>query len=290
MPDLKDTPAAGSVRGPAAFPDPADGELVNQEPASPDGEETEEQLVSRAQGALSRCNWVVGECAARWTKRYARGRTDADFGQLVGLSADQIYQRRRVWETFGDVCASYPQLKWSHFYVAVNWEDAPEVLQWATEQQATVAEMKAWRRALRGEDLTEAEEAPPDPFAGDPAASLSLSESVAVRQPGGGVGGNSAGERTAKDQNAERVETAYAPYRKDAASPAGRTDGGDGRGNTAELSPEQLLKRMTRALERIVSAMAPDRLDELAELPGAAREPFLEALSELNSRAERLGS
>ena len=40
------------------------------------------------------------------------------------------------------------------FSPIATWDDAPECLQWADENQATVAEMKAWRRALRGEDLT----------------------------------------------------------------------------------------------------------------------------------------
>src|SRR3954447_26418874 len=110
--------------------------------------ETEHDLISRAQVAVSQCNWVVGECAQTWTQKYARGRTDGDFAALLGLTADQVYQRRRVWETFADVYASYPGLKWSHFYAALNWDDAPECLQWADENQSTVAEMKAWRRAL----------------------------------------------------------------------------------------------------------------------------------------------
>ena len=114
------------------------------------GKESESELVRRVQDALSHCNWDVGECAAIWTKRFARGRTDADFAALVGLSADQIYQRRRVWETFADVRESYPSLKWSHFYSALTWDDAAECLQWAQDIQATVAEMKAWRRAQRG--------------------------------------------------------------------------------------------------------------------------------------------
>ena len=74
-------------------------------------EDSESALISRAQSALSHCNWEVGECAALWTKRFAKGRTDADFGILVGLSADQVFQRRRVWETFGDVSENYPALK-----------------------------------------------------------------------------------------------------------------------------------------------------------------------------------
>ena len=65
--------------------------------------ETEQQLVQIAQQALSSCNWTVGECAAKWTKKFAKGRTDADFGNMVGLSGDQVYQRRRVWETFAEI-------------------------------------------------------------------------------------------------------------------------------------------------------------------------------------------
>ena len=144
-------------------------------------QETEDELISKAQSALSRCNWTVGECAFKWTKKYAKGRTDADFGKLVGMSGDQIYQRRRVCETFGNVSDNYSTLKWSHFYVALSWDDAPECLQWADENKTTVAEMKAWRKAIRGEDLTE--ETPPDDWGGDPAISFLPTELTEVRDP-----------------------------------------------------------------------------------------------------------
>ncbi len=114
---------------------------------------SEEELIQKARQALSACNWVIGECATQWTQKYAKGRTDADFGNLVGLSGDQVYQRRRVWEKFHDVYQEYSALSWSHFYISINWDDAAECLQWAQEQQASVAEMKAWRRAIHGEDL-----------------------------------------------------------------------------------------------------------------------------------------
>jgi hypothetical protein len=101
--------------------------------------ETEQELVAQAQVAVSRCNWVVGECAAKWTQKYSKGRTDADFAAKVGLSTDQVYQRRRVWESFAGVRESFPSLKWSHFYAALNWEDAAECFAWTEENEATVA-------------------------------------------------------------------------------------------------------------------------------------------------------
>lgn len=116
---------------------------------------SEEQVVARAREAMANCNWTLGECAAIWTRKYAKGRTDAAFAELVGLSPEQVYQRRRVYETFGDVQHNCPKLSWSHYYAALTWDDAADCLSWADEMVATVAEMRAWRRAQHGEDLSE---------------------------------------------------------------------------------------------------------------------------------------
>ena len=117
----------------------------------------EREAIKTAQACVSHANWTVGHCACEWVMRFARGRTDADLGALVGMSGDQVYQRRRVYETFADVKDSYPMLLWSHFFVALNWDDAALCLEWANENGATIAEMKAWRRLQRGEDVTERE-------------------------------------------------------------------------------------------------------------------------------------
>ena len=117
-------------------------------------EETEQQLIDRAQQALS-SNWTIGKCASIWCERYANGRTDADFADLIGASQQQVNAARRVFERFADVYSTWSNLTWSHFKAAVSWEDAAECLQWAEEISASVREMKAWRRALHGEDLTQ---------------------------------------------------------------------------------------------------------------------------------------
>lgn len=40
-----------------------------------------------------------------------------------------------------------------HFKAAEGWDNASEALGWAWENGATVAEMKAWRLAVRGENM-----------------------------------------------------------------------------------------------------------------------------------------
>jgi hypothetical protein len=109
--------------------------------------------VQRVKAALSASNWAVGEGASLWTARWAKGRTDEDFGNAVGLSGDKVSQCRRVWDRFRTEQDTYPKLSWSHFYAAVAWDDASECLEWASGMDATVAEMKAWRRAQHPEEL-----------------------------------------------------------------------------------------------------------------------------------------
>lgn len=254
--------------------------------------ESEEDLVRRAQTAISQCNWVVGECAAQWTKRFSRGRTDTDFAALVGMSADQVYQRRRVWETFGDVSQSYPNLKWSHFYAALTWDDAAECLQWAEEIQATVAEMKAWRRMRRGEDLTL-------PAEDEPISDLP-SEPTPVRFPGDEANGStaaaSAGGSAARSDTAVEARSVarmsddgsdYAPFREGAGSPS-PANRGDDLSQPARVSTEQLVKRMTTAIERCNAALTDEILDDLRELPEKIQRRFLRAVGELAAKVAEL--
>jgi hypothetical protein len=270
--------------------------------------ETEEELIVTAQGAVSRCNWVVGECAAKWTRKYAKGRTDADFAESVGLSGDQVFQRRRVWETFGDVYENYPELKWSHFYVALNWDDAPECLQWAEENEATVSEMRAWRRALRGEDLTEP---PIDEWGGgDATVSFVPNEPTVVRNPAsaaggereraasgkavggrvtGGAGGETADRLAAVARDSERSEGEYAPFRRGAGSPAPTAVAEDVAVADKPQPPvEQIVKRMTATLERFNKLFTPEMAKQFRRLPEKDRQRFLKAAAELSLKVTEL--
>ncbi len=259
--------------------------------------ETEEQLIARAQGALSRCNWEIGECASKWTKKYARGRTDADFGVLIGLSGDQVYQRRRVWETFSDVSANYPKLKWSHFYAGLNWDDAAECLQWAADMDATVAEMKAWRRAQHGEDLTTTADA--DDWGQGPGGSsveLLSVESGLVRDPGKLTSGgrHRAGEARERDSATVTAATReagsgddYAPF----GTRARGTAAGERSASTAERpapSAEQALRRVITALERCDAALTPSVLEQFPSVPVKLRRQLLTAIDNLRAKTAGL--
>lgn len=247
-------------------------------------EDTEAALIARAVTALSHCNWEVGECAALWTKRFARGRTDADFAALVGLSSDQVYQRRRVWETFGDVANNYPQLKWSHFYAALNWDDASECLQWAQDVQAGVAEMRAWRRAQHGEDLSEP--AVEDSLGFGPVELTLTHESAPFDTKPGTTSTVSEGMQTAAlaaggaDSSSSST---YAPFREDAATPPPRESA-----ERHEPTTEQLVKRMTSAIERCHGAMNSQFINQFSSLPDKVRKRFLKAVEQLSEKASEL--
>lgn len=257
-------------------------------------EDSESALIARAQTALSRCNWEVGECAALWTKRFARGRTDADFGMLVGLSADQVYQRRRVWETFSDVYQNYSSLKWSHFYSALNWDDAAECLQWAADVQAGVAEMKAWRRAQRGEDLNELSVEDGVSFGGAELTfvgeaapfesdSPKASSATETRQLATLAAGEADGGATRFAGADDASVSSYAPFRSDAASIPPREDV-----PRPEPTTEQLVKRMTTAIERCHAAINDQFCLHFAKLPEKVRLRFLKAIEQLNDKTSEL--
>jgi hypothetical protein len=262
--------------------------------------ESEQELISRAQVAVSQCNWVVGDCAHTWTQKYARGRTDGDFAALLGLTADQVYQRRRVWETFADVHAAYPSLKWSHFYAALNWDDAPECLQWADENQSTVAEMKAWRRALRGEDLTV--DAIEDDWGAPPAIAFVPSEGVPVRDPREFGSGDRKGRVSRQEalDDARAAETVagvardsggdsgYAPFRSGAGSPAPKNSEPGAVAVRPHVSPEQLITRMSGALERVNEALTSEVIKAFKGLPEKKRNRFLKSVGDLSSKCARL--
>ena len=261
--------------------------------------ETEHELIQTAQRAISGCNWTVGECAAKWTQRFARGRTDADFGMMVGLSGDQVFQRRRVWETFADVREQYRNLKWSHFYVSLTWNDAPECLAWADENEATVAEMKAWRRLQNGDDLTVEAESDLDRDMASPGYGEAYLQRTSEEF------GENDGERSSSDSflesqtSANRVDVVsggpasgvegsdYAPFKTGATKTFSKEEGADDYG-PVKHSQEDTIKRMTVALERCGRLLTDDFIRNFNSVPEKVRMRFLSAIENLTQKIDGL--
>lgn len=243
-----------------------------------DVKETEEELIFEAQQAVSQCNWKVGECAAKWTKKYSRGRTDADFAKLVGLSCDQIYQRRRVFETYAEVRDNYSSVGWSHFYLALNWEDAAECLQWSEENEATVAEMRAYRRALHGEDLSRQAQ---DDTEQQQLMRILPEELTEVRDV----------ESDDPLTTAERKETVpngadYAPFRKGASSPPPKEESSETAvAVRAKPDIEKLFQRITANIEKFHRELTPETIDEFRALPKKLQNRFQRAVASFSSKA-----
>lgn len=259
--------------------------------ATIDSNATEDDLVHVAQEAVSRCNWLIGECASRWTERYAKGRTDADFGELVGLSGDQIFQRRRVWETFSDVRDDYSELKWSHFYACVTWDDSMECLGWAQDMGATVAEMKAWRRASRGEDLTVQGEDDGVPFD----ANISPLEPVSTSIRGGEFAesdGSSSSSSKSRESDPEMASAARATDNDDYA-PFGKGARGSAPSETAPetdepVRPLAVFKKVASTLERLDKQLSPAVLAAADEVPDDIRQRVLDAFERVSGKVAEL--
>lgn len=109
------------------------------------------RFVEEAHAILGPTRWEIGRIASEIKE--VCGKSDAEIGDAIGLSKDQVRQRRNVWDRFS---AAYPstRLDWTHFREALSWDDADDALAWAEENQANVAEMRAWHRVQNGEDIS----------------------------------------------------------------------------------------------------------------------------------------
>lgn len=111
-------------------------------------DDREYKLVKEAEEAANGGNWKVGENACLWLQQYGRGKNDAMFAELIGLTEDQVFQRRKVWEAFGKIHKDerFRFLRWSHFRAALYLRNPVEALEWANDLRATIKEMQVWSR------------------------------------------------------------------------------------------------------------------------------------------------
>jgi ParB family chromosome partitioning protein len=117
-----------------------------------EAEATEQQLIDVASAAVKQSNWVIGEAASKWTERYAAGRTDADFAELIGSSQPAVSYARRVYSQFLSRRDKH-DFTWTHWRTLLTWDDAEGCLDWAEVTGATFKEMNAWRNLKHGKPV-----------------------------------------------------------------------------------------------------------------------------------------
>jgi hypothetical protein len=101
---------------------------------------------------VSTTNWEKGAIISAWQnaiRQYglpATSFTDHRWSQLVGGATPQHVGRlRRTYARFGHVYREYSGLYWSHFYAALDWDDAEMWLEGAVQNRWSVSEMRMTR-------------------------------------------------------------------------------------------------------------------------------------------------
>lgn len=101
---------------------------------------------------VSRTNWEKGAVILRWRETMLDAElpraaySDEAWARRVGnVSAQHVGRLRRVSERFADHADGYPNLYWSHFQAALDWNDAELWLEGAVQNGWSVAQMRVQR-------------------------------------------------------------------------------------------------------------------------------------------------
>lgn len=100
---------------------------------------------------VSQTNWEKGKVIHSWrTKLIEAGLprriySDESIAQRIGnVSPQHVGRLRRVYERFGD-SEPLPNLFWSHYQAALDWEDADDWLRKASDEKLSVAQTRIAR-------------------------------------------------------------------------------------------------------------------------------------------------
>ncbi len=106
---------------------------------------------------ISTTNWEKGEIICQWRATLESQNADSNessdeaWSQMVGgVSAQHVGRLRRTWERFGHVFNEYQGIYWSHFYAALDWDDAEMWLEGAIQNKWSVSRMRKNRWEVLG--------------------------------------------------------------------------------------------------------------------------------------------
>ncbi|MDR2441524.1 MAG: hypothetical protein LBE12_19350 [Planctomycetaceae bacterium] len=128
---------------------------------SPFIEELSNPYIGNWNTLVSQTNWEKGEVILRWRQTMIAAElphgaySDEAWARHVGnISAQHVGRLRRVSERFGEKAHEYPNLYWSHFQTALDWNDAELWLEGAVQNHWSVAQMRVqyWETTGASED------------------------------------------------------------------------------------------------------------------------------------------
>ncbi len=133
----------------------ADADAADDEPIPPEKEPLVDEIASEFVGfwnrLVSQTNWEKGKVIHSWrTKLLEAGLprriySDESIAQRIGnVSAQHVGRLRRVYERFGET-EPLPNLFWSHYQAALDWDDADDWLAKASEEKLSVAQTRIAR-------------------------------------------------------------------------------------------------------------------------------------------------
>lgn len=116
-------------------------------------------FVGRWNRLISSTNWEKGRIISQWrTALIESGAATTEFSDEVwakrvgGVTASHVGRLRRVHDVFGASYETYQGLYWTHFLVALDWDDAPLWLEGAAQSGWSISQMRAQRWEATGGD------------------------------------------------------------------------------------------------------------------------------------------
>jgi hypothetical protein len=109
-------------------------------------------FVGRWRTLVSTTNWEKGRIICQWREALVRAGalvteySDEAWAQRVGgVTGQHAGRLRRVYDRFGQVWTEYEGLYWSHFQVALDWDDAEMWLEGAVQNRWSISQMRTAR-------------------------------------------------------------------------------------------------------------------------------------------------
>lgn len=127
------------------------------EPVSMEFRDASKPYVGRWNRLISQTNWEKGRIIFEWRTALEEAGAPASAysdeawaRQVGGVTPQHVGRLRRVFYRFGEVQSEFPGLYWSHFQVALDWEDAEMWLEGAVQNGWSVAQMRKQRAETLG--------------------------------------------------------------------------------------------------------------------------------------------